>query len=108
MLCASKQTNILQDILAASLDLHSLGMSGRSSFCICKTTLTHVPQALLSTCIDVKSQHPGKGNHTKIRCVRKIACTNLEAYEALSDGNKELQLLLGMGMAGLISEDFVQ
>ena len=54
MLCASKQTNILQDILAASLDLHSLGMSGSFFLLHLLNHVNHVPQTLLSTCIDVK------------------------------------------------------
>jgi hypothetical protein len=37
-----------------------------------------------------------------------MACTNFEAYKALSDGIKGFQLGLGMGIAGLISDDFVQ
>jgi hypothetical protein len=40
--------------------------------------------------------------------VREMAYTNLEAYKALSDGIKSFQCGLGMGIAGLISDDFVQ
>jgi hypothetical protein len=40
--------------------------------------------------------------------VREMACTNLEAYKALSDGIKGFQRGLGMEIAGLISDDFVQ
>jgi hypothetical protein len=65
-------------------------------------------QTLLPTRIDLKSRRPDNGTPSMIWRVREMECTNLEAYKALSDGIKGFQRGLGMGIAGLISDDFVQ
>jgi hypothetical protein len=93
-ICAGREKlTTFQDILAVNLDRHSSGTNRPLPFSSCRTPLTYTLQALLPSRIDESRHFGDDGNLLTIRCVIiKAACMNLEAYEVLSDGNKDFSL----------------